>query len=543
MNPFARAQPIKNTEYVTAADEVYKRATQDEQKAFLHFQSNLEQWYEYIPDSFDMEVFLKLASTARKGTSCGDPLVDRLLKQTLSEFAKVGHPHDNNANGNVFGDRFHFPRDDDLFTPTSKSPSEENINMQFSDEPWKGAFGEQSFAPPPPTGRKVSPTRRTTQSRKEQSRAATMDEPKAPVEEYPTRPWGSDGRPKEFSPNSTPVGGFNQDHWSQSFQDSPFWPPPPQQKSGSPTRGGAANQQRKQSQGGRRASKAGNRGTAAKTAQQPQVVDEDDTVEVQGVDGQPEHGASVVDEPEPMDIDNTPPTQNGAGQQAQNEARLYNVPRSRRQEQEQKQQNTQRHRKTSSASRKPVPAANMKTNVDDLRNVEPISKSADAAGTGTYNFGDMSASLPFQSQAAPNLSSKIIKPNKLNMPPVPKAPAEPTKLTKTTWPAYVQSYAAYVKAFHDFNKTMIDHFYSREQLTDSSFLKDPVKWLEAVGDTSGISGMQTGFGSYAAMVAEDEGVRELWNVGCEKHSEAIKAFGRVRERVKKLAEGGGLADN
>ena len=269
-------------------------------------------------------------------------------------------------------------------------------------------------------------------------------------------------------------------------------------------------------------------------------MDEDDTIEVEGADGTPEHGAPVMDDPEPMDIDNTPPAQNGVGiEHSQNEAKLYSVPRSRRQEQELKQQNAQRHRKTSSAARNPVPASSskLKTNLDDLRNTEPIGKSADASG-GLNNLESMSATLPVQSQAASN----IIKPNKLSMPHVPKAPTEPTKLTKMSWPTYVQNFAAYIRAFHDFNQVMIQHFAAREQMNDLNF-KDPTKWLEAAGDTSGLLGAPTGFGTYLAMVQEDEQVREHWNVGCDKHAEAVQAFGKVRERVRKLVEGAGLADH
>ena len=536
MNPFLR---VKQTTFVTAADELFVNATTEEQTAYLGFQAELQKKFNDIPDNFDMEVFLKLASTARQGSSCGNLRVDELLNQVLSEFPTVGYPSNNHADENIFENSFNYSHDPNKpHSTNAKSRSEENINMQFSSEPVT-AFGASTydFAPPPPTGRKVSPTRRTTRTAKEQPRAATMDVPTSPpANEYPQRPWGSDGRPKDIPLNGAPAASVGQNHW----ESNPFsFPPQTPQQPGSPNKSGAAGRPRKQSQG-RRTSKAVNRdATPAKSAQQPHLVDEDDTVEVQGMDGAPEHGAPVMDEPEPMDIDNTPPAQSGAGAQpSQDQARLYNVPRSRRQEQEQKQ----RSRKTSNASRKPVPASahassSLKTNLDDLRNVEPISKSADAAG-GPYNFGDLTASLPIQSQAA----SKILRANKLSMPTVPKAPAEPTKLTKASWPLYVQNFGAYVTAFHDFNKKMIEHFAAREQLNDLNF-KDAPRWLEAAGDTSGLLGTPIGFGTYLTFVEQDEQVREHWNVGCDLHAEAMRGFGRVRERVRKLVEGGGLADH
>ena len=535
VNPFLRIKPVEESTYVTAADEVFKNATKAEQMAFFRLQTELEKWYKYIPDNLDMEVFLKLASATRSNRFCGDPLLDRLLNQVLSEFPTVGYQDVHHANNDAFANSFSFPHDADMFKPTnSRSRSEENVNTNFTSEPWNGAFGEQDFAPPPPTGRKNSPMRRSTRTPKEQTRAATVDVPNsAPAEDTPQRPWGSDGRAKENPPGTAPASSWSQDQFQNPFD----WQS--SQRSDSPIKGGAGGKGKTQSQG-RRTSKAFNRGaTTARSTQKPQAVDEDDTIEPEGADGAPERGASVMDEPEPMDIDNTPPAQNTTGaQQSQNEARLYNVPRSRRQEQEQKQYNTQKSRKTSSAARKPVPTStNLNTNLDDLRNVEPMGK-IDGTSAETFNFDSISASLPIQSQAA----SKSIKPNKLSLPLVPKAPMEPTKLTKTSWPDYVQNFSAYVNAFHKFNQAMIQHFATREQLVGLNF-HNTSQWLQAAGDTSGMSTAQTGFDTYLAIIQEDAGVREHWNVGCERHAEAVTNFGKVRDRVKKLAEGGGLADN
>ena len=49
--------------------------------------------------------------------------------------------------------------------------------------------------------------------------------------------------------------------------------------------------------------------------------------------------------------------------------------------------------------------------------------------------------------------------------------------------------------------------------------------------------------SYAQGVKEDERVREHWNVGCERHGEAIKEFEAVRERVRSLTLGAVLPEN
>ena len=556
VNPALRTQQNDHDSFVTASDELFKRATQDEKNAYFRLQSELEKHFDWIPDNFDMEVFLKLASTARQEVSCGDETVDRLLRRVLLNSPMVGYTQDDLAND---ANSFTFPQDDNLFESTNaKSRSAENINTSFSPDGWTGAFtGERDyFAPPPSTGRKVSPTQRTNtgsnRSSKEQPSSATTDIPRptsAPREEFPHRPWGSDGRPKDV-PLSTAPGEvkFSKEEWEKTFQDASWtWPPPPP-KSGSPTKSSTPGQARKQSQG-RRASKPGNRNvTGSEQQPHPAVVDEDDTVEVEGADGRPESGAPVMND-DPMDIDDTPPSQKttaaqdgSSTQSTEKEPRLYSVPKSVwRQEQEQKQNQTQRHRKTSSAARRAARAsvsdgAKLNTTLDDLRNVEPFAKSADAAGL--HNLGDIGATLPFQSQAAP----QILVPQRLDMPGVPKPPPEPTKLTNANWHIFSHSFGEYLKAFHVFNNTMLQHFNAREKVAEARFMGG-TGWLEATGDTTGIQGAPSGFGSYLTGVLEDEKVRESWNVGCEKHIEACKAFDKVRGRVKRLTAAGGLADD
>ena len=538
---------------------MFKNATKDEQQAYFRFQAELQERYDFIPDNFDMEVFLKLASTAREGASCGNADVDLLMGRVLYEFPTVGRAH-NDMTDFWSSDSFTFQREEDLFTPTNaKSRSEENINTKFSPDGWNGAFtGEPDyFAPPPSTGRKGSPSRRTTTSSnrtpKEQSRSATMEVPptSTPREEMPQRAWGSDGTPKE-TPLSTAPGEvrFSKEDWEKTFQDASWtWPPPPPRQA-SPSKSGGTGQARKHSQG-RRVSKSATKGTPG-TQQQPYVLDEDDATEVPGAREMQENGASATNDFDPMDIDNTPPGQQTAqhngqatgGPDQEKEARLYSVPKSAwRQEQEHKQ--THGHRKSSSAAGRASRAsgndgAKMNTNLDDLRHVEPIGKSGHD-GDGLQNLDDMGGALPFESRAAPTVNPKLLVPQHLDLPQVPKAPQEPTKLSKSNWHAYAQSFGEYLKAFHNFNNVMLRHFATRESLVESRFVTGTA-WLEATGDTSGMFNAPTGFGSYLAAVREDEKVRETWNVGCERHADAVKGFEKMRERVRRLAANGSLAD-
>lgn len=84
---------------------------------------------------------------------------------------------------------------------------------------------------------------------------------------------------------------------------------------------------------------------------------------------------------------------------------------------------------------------------------------------------------------------------------------------------------------------VVKHFSSRQDLA-AKVVKAGIRALEAVGEAS----TGEGFMSYAQAVKEDERVREHWNVGCEKHGEAIREFEAVRERVRVLSEGAGLPD-
>ena len=560
LNPVLRAQP-QSTSYVTAADEVFKNATKNEQNAYFRFQSELQKRYDFIPDNFDMEVFLKLSSTVRQGASCGNADVDQLMRRVLFDMPTVGDAQNKFTDDGLRANSFTFPQDHNLFTSTNaKSHSAENINTKFSPDGWTGAFtGEPDyFAPPPSTGRKVSPNRRTnaTPNRlsRDPSRSATMDEPSTgtPREEGSYRPWGSDGTPKEV-PAETASGEvrFSKEDWEKTFQDASWtWPPPPPRQA-SPTKSGAAAQSRKASQG-RRSSKAANRSVTG-TKQQPYVVEEDDIPDVPDVDGRPANGGPVGHDFDPMDIDNTPPgqqtTQNGAaiqGTEKDKEARLYSVPKSAwRQEQEQKQKQTHGHRKTSSASRRATRAsvgdgAQLNANLDDLRNVEPLAKNTNG-GAGFQNIGDMGSDLPWQSQAAPSANPKLLVPQHLDLPPVPTPPPVPTRLSKSSWHDYAQSFGEYLKAFHGFNNVMLRHFATRESLVEARFVNGTA-WLEASGETSGMLSQPSGFGSYLAAVREDETVREAWNMGCEKHADAVKAFEKMRERVRKLAAQGSLVD-
>jgi len=150
---------------------------------------------------------------------------------------------------------------------------------------------------------------------------------------------------------------------------------------------------------------------------------------------------------------------------------------------------------------------------------------------------DMTSTLPFQSQASTKHPTKSFAPVLTVLPPVPRAPEPPTKLTRASWSAYVASFSSYLAAFHLFNKDMHVHF--RESLLHESKFVDLCPAALEAGGQVGDVGLQ----SYAKTVREDERFREAWSVANDKHKVAVEVFEGVKERVRKItAEGGGLSD-
>ncbi len=538
--------------FVTAADPLFVKARLDERNAYLRFQSDLRSVYQQTPNNLDMKVFLSLASTARKGLSCGETRLDTLLQRLLQDFPIVGTAQNNPAD-NIFRDSSftYNPHNNGAYSATNgKSKSEENINTNFSPEPWNGSFSGSEYFPQPDStgGKKPSSSRQSTRTPGEQPRSATMDLPPmdTPVEEVPSRPWGSDGTPKAVPTHTAPVGGpFEGDRW----QNQTFFTAEELPRQSSPVKGGFATSARKPAQG-RKASRVAASAGAQQTPA-PHAVGADAEAGAGGMDGGLESGAQFV--ADPMDIDE-PPTANrstghaheSATQATDKSARLISVPPSTwRQDQQQKMGQTSTHHKTSSASRRAECAstsdgAKLNTTLDDLRHVEPIARSA-PGGTGLNDFGDLSSTLPFKSEAARNIPQSTPSIQQFELPTVPTHPPEPVRASKANWQNYARFFGEYCKAFHNFDRTMLQYFDSAEKRTASRFANG-TSWLEATGDTSGMFGESTGFGSYAADSLLMERARTHWNVGCDRYRDGMKMFEKAREGIRKKAAEGTLPE-
>lgn len=519
--------------------------TRDEKSAYWCFKQSLNVVHSPLPESLDIDVFLRLASTARSRKSSGVNLVDETMNDTLRLYPSVGYRQigkDMHANSALPSDSFSFPTSPDLFSPTanSKSRSEENINTAFSPNGWTGTFSGSADYFAPPQQRRGSPSVRGGQRpgvrtatsnyaqspSAAQSPTATMPPPPRPhatqSEEAPAAQQGAEGDTK-----------FSKDQWEQTFKDASWtWPPPPPMAPTSPVKGGA-----KSRQASRKNSRSQTKSTSG-TATNPHVVNEEDDQTINPPKANQSASAEPVHESDAMDIDNTPPATEHPGKQQghadpQKEPRLVSVPPSAwRQSQQQHPAPNTHHRATSSGSGN-VP---LRANLNDLANVAPFSESTD--GSSLHNLNSMSATLPFPSQAANTLPTNPHKPQTLSTPVVPIPPKAPSRLSKASWHQYAQNFGVYLLAFNSFNNAMLQHFQARDQQA-AARMQTGMAWLEATGDAT-VGG---GFGTFAREVKEDERVRETWNMGCERHADSVKEFDEVRERVRRLAVAGTIVDS
>jgi hypothetical protein len=211
-------------------------------------------------------------------------------------------------------------------------------------------------------------------------------------------------------------------------------------------------------------------------------------------------------------------------------------------------------------------------NLDNLRNTVPFSSTT---GGGIENLEDVHATLPFESQAKQQTTTKRdIRPRELQLPNPPKRPwaPKPAPLTPTStqpvlprekWSWYVSAMGTYMHEWNAFNRRMLKHFNARQDANETGLAPG---WISAVGDSSrlnindrdddidsnGTNGKtkiredadddldeflipgssKGGFSAYLRGVEEDIQVRKHWDVACEMHRECILDLGRLREWIR-----------
>nr|POE53561.1 meiotically up-regulated gene 184 protein [Quercus suber] len=494
--------------------------------AYTHFCSELQQSYGSVPSNLDRDLFIKLASTAACGQFTGEKRLDTALQRALltySSFMSSLHITDV-----LFPSSFDIPINESTFMPnTSKSRSEESINTNFSPDGFGGKFeGMPEYFPPQlPRRTSASPLLRTA-SRTAGLRAGTNNGPlsngQAMPPPPPRRPLGLDEE-EDVGPADEPVK-FKPEQWKKTFAEPSWaWQPPASGVPSSPSKTGPGSRS-----SSRKANKSSSKAAAAGTQDDPYVPNNDGSYAV------PTGERVPTDCGDAMDIDTPPPTipaqqpssNTTAPPEDATRPRQYPVAPSSWHQQQQKEAALQRQASETSAK--------LAASLADLAHVAPLARNT---GNGLQGLDELGSTLPFKSQAATSLPEHADDSQQLRLPPMPKAPEQPTKLTKQNWHMYSQAFGAYIQAYHTFNNTMLHHFATREARIQA-MLSGGLGWLEATGDTTD----DVGFYSYVRVVRQDEQTREVWNLGYERHCDAVGGFEKVRERVRKLAAAGTLLE-
>lgn len=147
--------------------------------------------------------------------------------------------------------------------------------------------------------------------------------------------------------------------------------------------------------------------------------------------------------------------------------------------------------------------------VSDLKNVAPFAPNE----KGLQGLGDLTSTLPFESRPS-GKPPVVIKPQLLELPHPPKAPAPPPQ---NPWLRYIAQMKAYMLEWNEYNSKMLAHFTERQSNIGNTLTGD---WMSSQGSQ--------GYLQYMQGVEEDFRVREHWDVSWEKHRECMKILGSVR---------------
>ncbi|OQE15385.1 hypothetical protein PENFLA_c032G03887 [Penicillium flavigenum] len=205
-------------------------------------------------------------------------------------------------------------------------------------------------------------------------------------------------------------------------------------------------------------------------------------------------------------------------------------------------------------------------NLDNLRNTVPFTQTT---GGGIENLEDFHTTLPFESQAKQQKTTRDdIRPRALQLPNPPKRPwapklvplgptSEQLFLPRDKWNWYVSAMGAYMHEWNAFNGRMLTHFNARQEANATGLAPG---WISAVGDSTRlkINGVDDnddgttkkdfddyhideflvpgtskgGFSAYLRGIEEDIQVRKHWEVACEMHRDCILDLGRLREWIR-----------
>ncbi|KAI5306875.1 hypothetical protein KEM56_006657 [Ascosphaera pollenicola] len=198
------------------------------------------------------------------------------------------------------------------------------------------------------------------------------------------------------------------------------------------------------------------------------------------------------------------------------------------------------------------PDAQPFVNLSDLRQTAPFTTTNSAS---VNDLNDVGASLPFQSKAAAPTVKQTRSTGVLQRPPkAPKVPlglSDPDKRSEgissvtQLWEQYMRDMNLYFQGWKRFNKIMVTHFNERQRLLETHLSPN---WMNAIGDDFKVKiedvtddedicirNKQGSFNDYMTWLAEDEKIREHWNVAQERHVEVMHELSKARKVMQKMA--------
>lgn len=401
---------------------------------------------------------------------------------------------------------------DQASPPTNpfKSKSEEGINMKFSPSDWHGKFEGKADYFAPNLQKTGSSKGRISPSRGRPNQRGTAGKTSAPGQSQPPPPVPPFTQPSLFdlppqSPLNDGISGphtakFAPDAWAETFKE-PSWAYPTKSKEISPRRGSTATKR-------------------VNTTRMPPVAPEG----APNSDGQPsERKAKYQAFAEDATLDADPMDVDSGTQSSENVTSNTSIPAT----------SPAAKAKTTTAGTMPngnvatSPSASAKSpaaglnGLANLANVEPFMPTTNN-GMG---LGHLKDALPFKSQASGAHPTKLNTARKLKYPDVPIAPSVPARLDPLSTNEYFNHMESYVRKYRKWNDDMLKHFLARkEELND---LDD--NFIHHRGETT----KKFGFQSYLAKMKEDELVHVVWQLGREKHMEAMEKCEEVRNKTIK----------
>jgi hypothetical protein len=162
--------------------------------------------------------------------------------------------------------------------------------------------------------------------------------------------------------------------------------------------------------------------------------------------------------------------------------------------------------------------------LNGLRNVEPLqpSSNGDVLSGGLTDLGD---TLPFPSRASNLHPTKPKTPRDLQYGKVPAPPTPPAKLDQLSVGVYFTQMEFYVRAFREWDRTILKHFDARE----ADFESLDEHFISNRGETTN----KLGFPSYMRKSKEDLKVRMAWNAGHEMHLQTMELCDEIRNKTMK----------